>query len=56
MNAATGAFLWSFQSGGSVLDGPSISNGVVFWGSGYKNAPKGKANNKVYAFGVQSQQ
>jgi polyvinyl alcohol dehydrogenase (cytochrome) len=32
LDTATGAILWSFQSGGSVLDGASISNGTVFWG------------------------
>ncbi len=52
LNAETGAILWSFQSGGSVLDGPAISNGTVFWGSGYKKAPKGRANNKVFAFSL----
>ncbi len=52
LDTSTGSILWSFQSGGSVLDGPSISKGVVYWGSGYKSAPQGKTNNKVYAFSV----
>jgi polyvinyl alcohol dehydrogenase (cytochrome) len=54
LDAATGKILWSFESGGSVDDGPSIVNGFVYWGSGYKI---GTNNNKVYAFtlsGVQN--
>jgi hypothetical protein len=38
LDAATGKTLWSFQSGGAVLDGPSIVDGVVYWGSGYRNS------------------
>lgn len=29
LNAATGQILWSFNTGGSVMDGPSIVDGVV---------------------------
>jgi PQQ-like domain len=50
LNALTGGILWSFQSGGSVLDGPSIVDGVVYWGSGYRNIKPGIGNNKVFAF------
>ena len=35
--AATGEILWSFVSGGGCLSGAAISNGEVFWGSGYSN-------------------
>ena len=52
IDAETGAFLWSFQTGGSVVDGPSIASGSVFWGSGYGHTPPGTPNNKVYAFTV----
>lgn len=38
-----------FASGGSVIDGPSIVDGVLYWGSGYRNIA-GTGNNKVYAF------
>jgi len=31
--------VWGFASGGSVLDGPSIVDGTVYWGSGYRNIP-----------------
>ena len=49
LNATTGDILWDFASGGTVLDGPSIVGGTLFWGSGYQNI-QGTGNNKVYAF------
>jgi len=52
LNAATGDILFSFQTGGSVIDGPSISNGTVFWGSGYRRTTGGIGNNKVFAFSL----
>lgn len=52
LNAATGAVLWQFASGGSCLSGAAISNGTVFWGSGYSNAGFGTPNNKLYAFEI----
>jgi len=55
LDAATGKVLWSFQSGGAVLDGPSIVDGVVYWGSGYRKLQTGVGNNKVYAFSVTGQ-
>jgi polyvinyl alcohol dehydrogenase (cytochrome) len=45
-----GNILWSFASGGSIIDRPSIVDGVVYWGSGYRSVPPGIGNNKVYAF------
>ena len=51
LNAATGQELWSFASGGSCLSGAAISNGTVYWGSGYTNLG-GTPNNKLYAFGL----
>ena len=48
LKASTGAVLFSFPSGGTVIDAPSIVNGTVFWGSGYRRS--GVGNNKVYAF------
>jgi polyvinyl alcohol dehydrogenase (cytochrome) len=44
--------LFRFGSGGSVIDAPSIVNGMVFWGSGYRRLAPGTGNNKVFAFGV----
>ena len=56
LNAATGAQLWSFASGGSCLSGAAISEGVVYWGSGYSNFGFGTFNNKLYAFGLPPKQ
>jgi polyvinyl alcohol dehydrogenase (cytochrome) len=50
MDARTGEILWSFNSGGSVVDGPAIADGVVYWGSGYGHVNPGKSNNQLYAF------
>jgi polyvinyl alcohol dehydrogenase (cytochrome) len=51
-DAATGAILFSFASGGSVAGAGSIASGTVFWGSGYSNLGLGTPNNKIYAFKV----
>ena len=48
-DATTGNILWKFASGGTVIDGPSIVDSVLYWGSGYRNI-QGTGNNKVYAF------
>lgn len=54
MNAVSGQVLWSFNSGGTVMCGPSVVRGTVYWGSGYGRfggAFGGPgANNKLYAF------
>ncbi len=52
LDGATGEILWSFASGGSCLSGAAISNGMVYWGSGYSNFGGGTPNNKVFAFGL----
>jgi polyvinyl alcohol dehydrogenase (cytochrome) len=49
-DATTGKILWNFSSGGTVIDGPSVVDGTLYWGSGYRNIPPGIGNNKVYAF------
>jgi polyvinyl alcohol dehydrogenase (cytochrome) len=46
----TGNILWSYASGGSCNAGAAISNGMVFWGSGYSNLNLGTPNNQFYAF------
>jgi polyvinyl alcohol dehydrogenase (cytochrome) len=54
-DAATGAVLWSFQSGGSVYGGPAIADGVVYWGNGLPNASRllfGTPGGTLYAFAV----
>jgi polyvinyl alcohol dehydrogenase (cytochrome) len=50
LDGASGAVLWEFASGGSCLSGAAISNGTVYWGSGYSNFGFGTPNNKLYAF------
>jgi polyvinyl alcohol dehydrogenase (cytochrome) len=57
LDAAKGKILWSFASGGSVASGPAITDGMVFWGSGYEhlNSPTVKqsvSNNIFYAFAL----
>ena len=52
LDAKTGKILWSFASGGSVIDGPSIVDGFLYWGSGYRRIAPGIGNNKLYAFTV----
>jgi polyvinyl alcohol dehydrogenase (cytochrome) len=52
LDTRSGNILWNFASGGSVIDGPSVVDGVLYWGSGYRNIPPGVGNNKVYAFTV----
>src|SRR6478672_13485988 len=49
LDATTGDILWNFASGGTVIDGPSIVDGTLYWGSGYRNI-QGTGNNKVFAF------
>ena len=48
---ATGDILWRFAAGGSVVDGPAILDGTVYWGSGYARTG-GAGNNKFYAFSI----
>ena len=50
LDAATGEVLWEFESGGSCLSGAAISNGSVYWGTGYSNFGFGTAKNRLYAF------
>lgn len=50
LDATTGSVLWSFVSGGACNAGAAISNGTVFWGSGYSQFFTG--NDKFYAFSI----
>lgn len=52
LDASNGDVLWEFPSGGSCLSGAAISNGTLFWGSGYSNNFFGTPNNKLYAFSL----
>ena len=51
-SAATGKILWEFDTGGAVAGGPTVVNGILFVGSGYRIAGVGKGNNKLYAFSI----
>jgi polyvinyl alcohol dehydrogenase (cytochrome) len=46
-DAATGAILWSFASGGSVMSAPVVDGNTLYWGSGYS---QGSNNSALYAF------
>jgi polyvinyl alcohol dehydrogenase (cytochrome) len=48
LNGSNVAILWTFASGGSCLSGAAISEGRLFWGSGYSFF--GTPNNKLYSF------
>ncbi len=50
LDAATGTILWRFASGGSVNSGPAVTDGAVYWGSGYSHRGLGRGNDKLYAF------
>ena len=53
LDASTGKILWSFAAGSSVIAGPSIVDGTVYWGTGYAHLGPGlpfTGNNKLYAF------
>jgi polyvinyl alcohol dehydrogenase (cytochrome) len=54
LDASNGNTLWSFAAGSSVNAGASISNGTVYWGSGYAHLPLPgfTGNNKFYAFSI----
>jgi polyvinyl alcohol dehydrogenase (cytochrome) len=51
LDTATGAILWRFAAGGSVVAGPAVVSGTVYWGSGYARTG-GVGNNKFYAFSI----
>lgn len=58
LDAATGQIDWQFASGGSVMGGAAIVNGIVYWASGYytKTCPSTQPNcgnsYALYAFGL----
>ena len=49
LDAKTGTPLWSYNSGGPCNAGPSIADGMVYWGSGTFS---GFGPKKVFAFGL----
>ena len=50
LDSSNGNILWSYASGGSLIDGPSIVSGNLYWGSGYRRTSGATGNNKVYDF------
>jgi polyvinyl alcohol dehydrogenase (cytochrome) len=50
LNAETGEILWSYESGGSVITGPTIVDGVLYWPYGYRRRGTGSPGNEVLAF------
>ncbi|RZT97686.1 PQQ-binding-like beta-propeller repeat protein [Rivibacter subsaxonicus] len=50
LNAKSGQVLWSYNSGAPCNAGPSIVDGMVYWGSGTFISPGGPQ--KVFAFGL----
>lgn len=53
MKAASGQILWDFPSGASCNGGAAISNGMVFWGTGYDAFSTAPDNDQaVYAFAI----
>jgi len=52
LDAGTGKLLWQFASGGSVVAGASLADGMLLWGSGYAHLKNGSANNKFYGFSL----
>ena len=51
LNTATGEVLWRFPAGGSIVGGPAVVDGGVYWGSGYARTG-GVGNNQFYAFTI----
>ncbi|MFI7615477.1 PQQ-binding-like beta-propeller repeat protein [Nonomuraea terrae] len=56
LDGATGTVKWAFPSGGSVVGGPAIVDGSLYWGSGYQTLAMGfpfdGSNDKLYAFSL----
>ena len=51
LDTSTGEILWRFPAGGSVVAGPAVVDGTVYWGSGYARTG-GVGNNRFYAFSL----
>jgi polyvinyl alcohol dehydrogenase (cytochrome) len=55
LRADTGQIVWSYAAGSSVNAGATVSDRIVYWGSGYTHSgiPGYTANNKFFAFSYQ---
>lgn len=51
MDAQDGSILWTFQSGGAVAGAPTIVDGRLYWGAGYKY---GQEVGRLFSFGLAS--
>jgi polyvinyl alcohol dehydrogenase (cytochrome) len=51
LSARSGRILWEYAAGGSVVSGPAVVDGTVFWGSGYARTG-GVGNDQFYAFSI----
>jgi polyvinyl alcohol dehydrogenase (cytochrome) len=49
LDTSDGSILWRFPAGGSIVGGPAVVDGSVYWGSGYARTG-GVGNNQFYAF------
>ena len=53
LDASTGQILWNYAAGSSVIAGAAITDGSVYWGSGYSHLGKlGTAGHTFYAFSI----
>ncbi len=49
MHAQTGEIIWSYETGQSSVSAPSVVDGRLYWGVGYKYGVEGT---KLYSFGL----
>jgi len=52
LDAASGATLWSYDTGASVNAGAAVVNGTVYWGSGYNRSGLGTPGHLLFAFSL----
>ena len=50
LDGETGTQLWTYAASGAAVDGPSVVDGVVYWGDGYGNI--GRTGSKIVAFSL----
>ena len=48
LNASSGKILWSYKGTYSVNNGPSVVNGTVYWGNGYKTTAVGSTTTGTF--------
>ena len=51
LDTSSGEILWRFPAGGSVVAGPAVVDGTVYWGSGYARTG-GVGNDQFFAFSL----